>query len=142
MKFIRASNSNTISLQWAGLPIEYWIDISILECSPVSEILLDLCGKFPEQSREYHILLITERLAHLALINEIGFQLESRELRTNLSREEGLTRLKFAQTWDASGDEKLIVFFETLSPGQKLSNLWDRIRGKSYTGRGSSVRRS
>lgn len=141
MKPIPASNKNTISLQWAGLPVEYWIDVNILECSPVSETLRELCGKFPEQSREYHISVITERLTHLALINEIGFQLESRELRTNLSREEGLTRLKFARTWGVSGDEELIVFFETLSLRQKLSNLWDRIKGKPYTGRGSSVRR-
>jgi hypothetical protein len=142
VKPIRAANKNAISLQWAGLPIEYWIDLNIHECSPVSETLRELCGKFPEQSREYHISLITERLTHLAPTNEIGFQLESRELRTNLSREEGLTRLKFAQTWDVSGDEELVVFFETLSLKQKLSNLWNRIKGKPYTGRGSSVRGS
>lgn len=142
MKPLRAANKDTTYLQWAGLPIEYWIDIGILECSPVSETLGDLCGKFPEQSPEHHISLITDRLTHLALINEIGFQLEGRELRTSLSREEGLARLKFVQTWDFSDDEELIVYFETLSLRQKLSNLWNRIIGKPYTGRGSSVRRS
>jgi hypothetical protein len=142
VKPIRASNKNAISLQWAGLPIEYWIDINILECSSVSETLGELCGKFPEQSREYHISLIAERLTHLALIKEISFRLGSGELRENLSREEGLTRLKCAETWDDGRDEELVVFFETLSLKQKLSNLWNRIKRKPYTGRGSSVRRS
>src|SRR6516164_9290650 len=127
---------------WAGLPIEYWIDINILEWSPVSETLGELCGKFPGQSREHHISLITKRLTHLALINEIGFQLETGEVRTNLSSEEGLTKLKFSRTWDVSGEEELIVFFKTLSLRQKLSNLWNRVQGKPYSGRGSSVRRS
>ena len=131
VKLIQASDKNTISLQWAGLPIEYWIDINILESSPVSETLGDLCGMFPEQSREHHISLITKRLTHLALINEIGFQLETREVRTNLSSEEGLTRLKFSRTWDVGGEEELIVFFKTLSLRQKLSNLWNRIQGSS-----------
>ena len=56
-----------------------------------------------------------------------------------MSKEDGLSRLKFDQTWDVGGDEDLIVFFETLSLRQKLSNLWNRIKGKPYTGRGSSV---
>jgi hypothetical protein len=148
VKPIQASDKNTISLQYAGylgrppMPIEYWIDIYILEASSVSETLGDFCGMFPEQSREYLISLITKRLTHLALINEIGFQLETREVRTNLSSEEALTRLKFSRTWDVSGEEELIVFFKTLSLRQKLSNLWNRIQGKPYTGRGSSVRRS
>jgi len=142
VKPIQASDKNTISLQWAGLPIEYWIDINILEWSPVSETLGELCGKFPGQSREHHISLITKRLTHLALINEIGFQLETGEVRTNLSSEEGLTKLKFSRTWDVSGEEELIVFFKTLSLRQKLSNLWNRVQGKPYSGRGSSVRRS
>jgi hypothetical protein len=84
VKPIQASDKNTISLQWAGLPIEYWIDINILEWSPVSETLGELCGKFPGQSREHHISLITKRLTYLALINEIGFQLETGAVRTNL----------------------------------------------------------
>ena len=142
MKPIRARDENTISLQWAGLPIEYWIDISILEWSPVSEILLELCGKFPEQSREWHISLISARLIHLAQINEIGFQFGTGEVRTNLSTDEGLTRLKFSQTWEGSDEEELIAFFKTLSFKQKLSNLWNRIKGKPYSGRGSSRRTS
>ena len=142
VKPIQTPDKNALSLQWAGLPIEYWIDINIVEWSPVSETLGDLCSKFPEQSREYHISLITERLIHLALINEIGFQLETPEVRTNLSTEEGLARLKFSRTWDVSGEDELIVFFKKLSLRQKLSKLWNRIQGKPYTGRGSSVRRS
>jgi len=142
MKPIRAPDENTISLQWAGLPLEYWVDLSILEWSPVSEILLELSGKFPEHSRECHISIISARLIHLAQLNEIGFQFETGEVRTDLSTDEGLTKLKFSQTWELSGEEELIAFFKTLSFRQKLSNLWNRIKGKRYTGRGSSLRRS
>jgi hypothetical protein len=56
----QSGRTRTISLQWAGLPIEYWIDLNILESSSVSEILRDLCGMFHEQTREYHISLITK----------------------------------------------------------------------------------
>lgn len=54
MKPIRASNKNAISLQWAGLPIEYWIDLNILEYSPVSETLREFCDKFKELRRCGH----------------------------------------------------------------------------------------
>jgi len=120
------------------LPIEYWINLSILEWSPVSEILLELCGKFPEHSRECHISIISARLIHLAQLNEIGFQFETGDVRTDLSTDEGLARLKFPQTWELSGEEELIAFFKTrsvktLSFRQKLANLWNRVKGKSYT---------
>src|SRR5215813_4819735 len=32
--------------EWAGLPIEYWIDLNVLEESAVFEILEELCQKF------------------------------------------------------------------------------------------------
>jgi hypothetical protein len=142
MKPIRATNEDASSLQWAGLPIEYWIDINIFEFSTVSEILQELVGKFPELSREKHISLISQRLTNLAQVKEIGFQLGVREVWTNLSAEEGLTRLKLSQTWDENGEEALVAFFKKVPLSRKLSNLWNRIRGKPFTGRYSSVRRS
>src|SRR5579862_6085789 len=78
------------------------------------------------------------REIHLAQLNEIGFQFETGEVRTDLSTDEGLARLKFPQTWELSGEEELIAFFKTrsvktLSFRQKLANLWNRVKGKSYT---------
>ena len=57
-------------------------------------------------------------------------------------KSEGLTRLKLSQTWDEYCEEALIVYFKELSFRHKLSNLWNRINGKPYTGRFSSVQRS
>ena len=90
------------------MPIEYWIDLNICEHSGVAEILGELCHKFLEETCVYHISLITDRLMHLALMNEINFYLEDGGVRTSLSREEAILRLKSAQTWDVASERTLI----------------------------------
>jgi len=143
MKLNQSPDKHIIALQWAGLPIEYWIDLNIHEGGTACHTMGELCDKFPQQSRDFHISLISERLIHLAQINEIGFMFGTWGNETELTVEEGLARLKLADTWecDEMDEEELRFFFTELSFRQRLSILWDRIKGKPYTGRYSSVPR-
>jgi hypothetical protein len=127
-------------LQWAGLPIEYWIDLNIGEESSVLETLGELCSKFPEQPPPFHASLIRNRLIHLLSLREISFYLYSDAVQTYLTREEAIDKLDSPETWDLNSDEEFTAYFEVLSPWQLLSNLWNWIIGEPYAGRFSSTR--
>src|SRR5229473_4629191 len=71
--------------EWAGLPIEYWVDLEVFEGSPLFEILEDLCGRFPERTRQQHIELIAARLTERGRKGEIGFSLVNGEATTDLT---------------------------------------------------------
>jgi hypothetical protein len=114
---------------WAGLPIEYWIDLEVLEESPLFEILEDLCHRFPERSRQQHIELIATRLTERGRKDEIGFSFVRGETTTHLTISDGLAQLRLPVTWNVNLDEHLLVWQKprTLERlGRRFLNLWSR----------------
>jgi hypothetical protein len=130
-------DKNAGSLQWAGLPIEYWIDLGILEHAPLWETLSDLCYKFPEQAREYHISVISARLKEHVLNKEIRFYLQREDAYTDrrtLTTQDGIARLPLPETWDCNSDEYLIACYEKRTLRKRIVKLWTRITGRRGTG--------
>jgi hypothetical protein len=121
-------------LEWAGLPIEYWIDLEVFEGSPLFEILEDLCHRFPERSRQQHIELIAARLAERSRKDEIGFSLVNGEATTEVSISDALAQLRLAGTWNVNYDEHLLVWqkprtLERLR--RRFLKLWATVAGES-----------
>jgi hypothetical protein len=97
-------------LEWAGLPIEYWIDLEVFEGSPLFEILEDLCHRSPERSRQQHIELIATRLAERSRKDEVRFSLVNGETTTEVSISDALAQLRLPGTWIGNYDEYLLVW--------------------------------
>jgi hypothetical protein len=121
-------------LEWAGLPIEYWIDLEVFEGSPLFEILEDLCHRFPERSRQQHIERIAARLAERSRKDEIRFSLVNGETTTEVSISDALAQLRLPGTWIGNYDEHLLVWqkprtLERLR--RRFLKLWPRLAGKS-----------
>jgi hypothetical protein len=121
-------------LEWAGLPIEYWIDLEVFEGSPLFEILEDLCHRFPERSRQQHIELIAARLAERSRKDEIGFSLVNGETTTEVSISDALAQLRLSGTWNVNYDEHLLVWqkprtLERLR--RRFLKLWATVAGES-----------
>jgi hypothetical protein len=115
--------------KWAGLPIEYWIDLNALEESPLFEILQDLCGKFPEQSREQHIELIARRLTERGGRDEIAFYFVSGERTTDLTVSDALARLHLPGTWKVNWDEHLVVWKKPVTPVRRFLRMCSGLAG-------------
>lgn len=116
--------------EWAGLPVEYWIDLEVSEESPLFEILEELCNKFPERSRQEHIEMIATRLTERGRKDEIGFFLVSGETTTDLTLSDALAQLRLPGTWNVNWDEHLVVWERPLTPGRRFLKLWSRLAGK------------
>lgn len=127
--------------EWAGLPIEYWIDLEVLEESPLFEILEDLCHTFPQRSRQQHIELIAARLTARGRKDEIGFYLVSGERNTDLTISDALAQLRLLGTWDVNWDKHMVVWQKPpgvekwgrrlgLTLGRHFLKLWSRLAGK------------
>ena len=123
----------TDRLEWAGLPIEYWVDLEVFEGSPLFEILEDLCGRFPERTRQQHIELIAARLTERGRKGEIGFSLVNGEATTDLTISDALAQLRLPGTWNVNWDEHLLVWqkprtLERLR--RRFLKLWPSLAGK------------
>ncbi len=119
--------------EWAGLPMEYWIDLEVLEESPVFEILTDLCERFPGQSRQQHIDLIAARLTERGRKDEIAFYLVKGEIYTDLTIPDALAQLRLPGTWNVNWGEHLVVWqkprtIERLA--RRFLKLWSRFARK------------
>lgn len=119
--------------EWAGLPIEYWIDLEVLDGSPLFEIVEVLCEKFPTRSRQQHIELIATRLTERGRKDEIGFYLVNGETTTDLTIADALAQLRLPGTWNVNWDEHLVVWqkprtLERLS--RRFLKLWSTRAGK------------
>ena len=118
--------------EWAGLPIEYWIDLEVLEGSPIFEILVDLCHRFPERSRQQHMELIVTRLTERSRKDEIGFSFVHGEATTDVAISDALAQLRLPGTWNVDYDEHLLVWqkprtLERLR--RRFLKLWPRFAG-------------
>lgn len=118
--------------EWAGLPIEYWIDLEVLEGSPIFEIVEVLCEKFPQLSRQQHIELIATRLTARGRKDEIGFYLVNGETTADLTFSDALAQLHLPGTWNVNWDEHLVVWqkprtLERLA--RRFLKLWQRLAG-------------
>jgi hypothetical protein len=116
--------------EWAGLPIEYWIDLNVKEESPLFEILKELCEKFPDRSPQQHIELIVTRLTERGRKDEIGFALVNGETTTDLTISNALAQLRLPGTWNVNWDEHLIVWQKPLTLARRFLKLWSRLAGK------------
>lgn len=118
--------------EWAGFPMEYWIDLEVLEGSPIFEILEDLCARFPERSRQQHIELIATRLTERSRKDEIGFSFVHGEATTHVAISDALAQLSLPGTWNVDYDEHLLVWQKPRTLRRltrHFLNLWAGLAG-------------
>lgn len=118
--------------EWAGMSMETWIDLEVLDGSPVFEIVEVLCEKFPQRSRQQNIELIATRLTARGRKDEIGFYLVNGETTTDLTFSDALVQLRLPGTWNVNWDEHLVVWQKprTLERlGRRFLKLWPRLTG-------------
>jgi hypothetical protein len=106
--------------------MEYWIDLEVLDESPVFEIAEVLCEKFPQRSRQQHIDVIATRLTERARKDEIAFYLVKGEINKDLAIPDALARLPLPETWNVNWDEHLVVWQKPLTLGRRFLKLWSR----------------
>ena len=122
--------------EWAGLPIEYWIDLNVREALPLFEILKELCEKFSDRSPQQHIELIVTRLTERGRKDEIGFALVNGDTTTDLTISNALAQLRLPGTWNVNWDEHLLVWQKPLTLTRRFLKLWSRLAGKPPCQRG------
>ena len=91
--------------------VDETIDWNIEEGGSVFETLLELIGRFPDESRDALRQRVIERIVERAGKGEIAFYLERRPRAgfwILLSREEGIQRLQNSETW-TEGEETYLV---------------------------------
>jgi hypothetical protein len=90
---------------------EYCIDINILEQEGLYQMLGEVCGRFPERSREQHLSFISARLAKRARRGESAFFWDSDSVgygaRRDVTTADALNLLQLPETWEFNENQYL-----------------------------------